>query len=142
MNLFPINNKLSLRLDKINTSQHDDSVSRERHIGIYRQNLIIVKEIKEDIASLEKIVVTAGGPPAPELLSGTKIKANAPSRTMTWMIIFIIIIFVMTIVIFCEAFKFPGFVFVNPSFQVVCKTCVNHIFMFIGHDINEEVVLA
>jgi len=81
------------RLEEISASQADESVSREQHIGIYRQNISTVEQIKEDIARMEKILVTAGGPPAPEMLAKTKIKAEEPTKTMTWIVIFIIIIF-------------------------------------------------
>jgi hypothetical protein len=82
------------RLDEILSSQADESISRERHIGIYRQNQEVMGQVKEDIARLEKILVTAGGPPSPEMLAKTKIKADEPSKTMTWIVIFIIIIFI------------------------------------------------
>jgi len=82
------------RLDEIAASQADETVSRSQHIGIYRQNLLIVDQIKEDIAKLEKILATAGGPLAPEMLSKTRIKAESPTKTITWIIIFTIIIFV------------------------------------------------
>ena len=78
----------------IATSQVDDTVSRSQHIGIYRQNLIVIKEIKEDIARMEKILATAGGPLAPEMLAKTRIKSESPTKTMTWVVIFIIIIFI------------------------------------------------
>jgi len=81
------------RLEEIRTSQLDDTVSRQTHIGLYRENLLIIEDIKEDIAALEKILVTAGGPPAPEMLADTKITAEAPTKTMTWIVIFVIIIF-------------------------------------------------
>jgi hypothetical protein len=82
------------RLDEITAGQMDESVSRQQHIGIYRDNLKIMDQIKEDIARLEKILATAGGPPAPEMLTKAKIKAEEPSKTMTWIMIFIIIIFI------------------------------------------------
>ncbi len=82
------------RLDYIATSQGDDSMSREQHIGLYRENVKTVEAIKEDIAKMEKILVTAGGPPAPEMLAKTNIKANSPTKTMTWIVIFLIVIFV------------------------------------------------
>jgi hypothetical protein len=81
------------RLNEILVSQVDDTVSRERHIGIYRQNLEVLAQVKEDIARMEKLLVTAGGPPSPEMLAKTKIKADEPNKTMTWIIIFVIIIF-------------------------------------------------
>ena len=82
------------RLDYIATSQDDDSMSREQHIGLYRENVKTVDAIKEDIAKMEKILVTAGGPPSPEMLAKTNIKANSPTKTMTWIVIFLIVIFV------------------------------------------------
>ena len=81
-------------LGEIATTQKDDSVSREQHIGIYRQNLLILKQIKEDIGRMEKILVTAGGPASPEMLSKTRIKADEPTKTMTWILVFVIIIFI------------------------------------------------
>ncbi len=81
------------RLEDIRKAQLDDTISRPQHIGIYRNNLITVGEIKEDIARMEKILVTAGGPPAPEMLAKAKIKSEAPTKTMTWIVIFVIITF-------------------------------------------------
>ena len=82
------------RLDEIRTSQIDESISRQRHIGVYRQSRIAIKDIEADLAKMEKLLVTAGGPPAPEMLAETKIKAEAPSKTMTWIAVFVIVIFV------------------------------------------------
>jgi len=82
------------RLDEIAVSQKDDSINREQHIGIYRQSLETLTQIKEDIARMEKILVTAGGPASPEMLSKTKIKAEEPTKTMTWILVFVIIIFI------------------------------------------------
>ncbi|MFA5147366.1 MAG: hypothetical protein WC515_08320 [Candidatus Omnitrophota bacterium] len=81
-------------LDTIARDQVDESVSRSQHIGIYRQNLLTLQGIKEDIAKMEKILVTAGGPPSPDMLAKTRVKADEPTKTMTWMVIFIIITFV------------------------------------------------
>ena len=89
-----IADSIFLRLDYVATSQGDDSMSREQHIGLYRENVKTVEAIKEDIARMEKILVTAGGPPAPEMLANTNIKANSPTKTMTWIVIFLIVIFV------------------------------------------------
>jgi hypothetical protein len=82
------------RLEEIVTGQNDESVSRETHIGIYRQNLQVIERIKEDIAKLEKTLATAGGPLAPEMLKSDKIKSESPTETMTWVVVFIVIIFV------------------------------------------------
>ena len=80
-------------LDDIEKSQGDQTVSQHQHIGIYRQNLLLLDRIKEDIARLEKALATAGGPLAPEMLTKTKIKADEPSKAMTWIVIFSIVIF-------------------------------------------------
>ncbi len=82
------------RLKDIAILQVDDTVSRSQHIGIYRQNLLVLKQIKEDIARMEKILATAGGPLAPEMLAKARIKSESPTKTMTWVVIFIIIIFI------------------------------------------------
>ncbi|MBP7216817.1 MAG: hypothetical protein KBA46_06000, partial [Candidatus Omnitrophica bacterium] len=82
------------RLNAIPASQVDENVSRSQHIGIYRENLDTIAQIKEDIAKLEKILATAGGPLAPEMLTKTKIKAESPTKTMTWIVIFVIVMFV------------------------------------------------
>lgn len=81
------------RLEQIRAVQNNEDLSREQHIGVYRQNLTRLKEIKEDIARIEKILVTAGGPQAPEILTDTKIQSDSPSKTMTWVAIFSIIVF-------------------------------------------------
>ncbi|HDZ76697.1 MAG TPA: hypothetical protein ENH41_01270 [Candidatus Omnitrophica bacterium] len=81
------------RLNEIRTQQSDESLSRQRHIGAYRASLITLEEIEKDVLRMEKILVTAGGPPAPEMLADSKIKADAPSKTMTWIVIFSIIVF-------------------------------------------------
>jgi preprotein translocase subunit YajC len=85
---------INRRLAYIAASQSDEGMSRERHIGIYRENLGTLALIKEDVAKMERILVTAGGPPAPEMLAKTKIKGEEPSQTMTWIMIFVIIVFV------------------------------------------------
>ena len=43
---------------------------------------------------MEKILVTAGGPLAPEMLADQEVTSDAPTETMTWLVIFIIIIFI------------------------------------------------
>ncbi|MCM8792601.1 MAG: hypothetical protein NC826_05640, partial [Candidatus Omnitrophica bacterium] len=83
------------RINEIKTSQKDETISQQQHIGNYRQNLETMDKIKEDIARLEKILVTAGGPLSPEMLAKTKIKSESPTKTMTWIVIFALILFVL-----------------------------------------------
>jgi hypothetical protein len=82
------------RLDYIAKSQTDDSVSREQHIGIYRANTELVKKIKEDLLRLEKLLVTAGGLPEPSMMEKVKVQGEAPTRKVTWIVIFVIMIFI------------------------------------------------
>ncbi|MFH1867392.1 MAG: hypothetical protein ABH843_00350, partial [Candidatus Omnitrophota bacterium] len=89
-----IADSINARITDIRASQADESVSRQRHIGIYRQNLIVLDEIKEDMERLDKILAIAGAPPAPEMMETPDIEAESPTKAMTWIIIFIIIIFI------------------------------------------------
>jgi hypothetical protein len=82
------------RLEEIATTQADETISRSQHVGVYRQNLITLAQVKEDIAKLEKILATAGGPLAPEMLTKTKIKSESPTKAITWLVIFTIITFI------------------------------------------------
>ena len=78
----------------VERTQNDTTVSRRRHIGIYRDNLGIVSQVKENIAMLEKKLMLPKARPIPEILETPEVKTDAPSKTTTWMIIFIIMLFV------------------------------------------------
>lgn len=78
----------------VERTQNDTAVSRRRHIGIYRDNLEIVSQVKENIAMLEKKLMLPKARPIPEVLETPEVKTDAPSKTTTWMIIFIIMLFV------------------------------------------------
>jgi hypothetical protein len=91
----PIAESIYNRINQIKAMQADETVSQQQHIGNYRQNLETIDKIKEDIARLEKILVTAGGPLSPEMLAKTKIKSESPTKTMTWIVIFSLITFVI-----------------------------------------------
>ncbi len=82
------------RLDEVRVGQTDESISRESHIGLYRTNLEVLERIKKDIDRLEKLLIYVGGPPAPEMLEDSTLKSDAPSKTTTWLIIFLIIGFI------------------------------------------------
>lgn len=79
------------RLEEIREGQDDETISRERHIGLYRTNLKVAERIKEDIDRLEQLLTYIGGPPAPEMLEDSVLKADAPTNSTTWFIIFLII---------------------------------------------------
>jgi hypothetical protein len=80
-------------LAEIPKAQTDDTVSREQHIGIYRQNQQNIKTINEKLAELEKMLAPENGKPAPNLLERNKLKINLPTKSTTWLIILIVIIF-------------------------------------------------
>ncbi len=91
------------RLDEIIRTQTDSNVSRQQHIAYYRDNLKLLESIMEDIDRLEKILVTTGGPPNVELMENTDVNLKSPTTKTTWIVIFIILIF---ITILAAAFYF------------------------------------
>lgn len=86
-------NSILSRLDGILTLQADESVSRKARIGDYRRNLESLKSIKEDLARMEKLLSFTGGTPVPEMMDESPLKMDAPSTTTTWLVIFLIMIF-------------------------------------------------
>jgi flagellar basal body-associated protein FliL len=74
-------------------TQYDETLSSKSHIGVYRDNLKVVAQVKEDIEKLEKRLTLSSAMPVPEVLEKAKVKTKAPTMSTTWMIIFIIIIF-------------------------------------------------
>jgi hypothetical protein len=80
-------------LEEMPRTQSDDSISREQHIGIYRQNLQAIEIINDKLASLEKMMQAAKGVATPEVLEKSKLKINLPVKTTTWLIILLVIVF-------------------------------------------------
>ena len=81
------------RLEEIQKLQDDESIARKQRIGAYRRNLVAITAIKEDITRLEKLLSFAGGPPVPQMMEESPLKSDAPSTTTTWLVIFLIVIF-------------------------------------------------
>jgi hypothetical protein len=81
-------------IDEIAKSQSDESVSRSQHIGIYRTNKKALAKLKEEVAEMERLLETVGGPLTPHIFAKTKFRTEAPTKTATWLIIFSVIIFV------------------------------------------------
>ena len=81
------------RLDEIQKGQEDESIGKKQHIGAYRRNLLALGVIKEDLTRMEKLLSFAGGPPVPRMLEESPLKSDAPSTTTTWLVIFLILIF-------------------------------------------------
>ena len=81
------------RLDAIDLIQNDETISRKQRIGAYRRNLQTVEAIKADLSRLETLLSFTGGPPVPEMIKESPLKSDAPSTTTTWLVIFLIVIF-------------------------------------------------
>lgn len=82
------------RLEEVRRTQNDATVSRQQHIAYHRDNLKILESVKIDIEKLEKLVVTAGGPPSLDLIEESDANLKAPSSKTTWIVIFIILTFI------------------------------------------------
>ena len=81
------------RLEEIQTTQADETVSRKQRIGAYRKNLQTLAVIREDLARLEKMLSFTGGPPVPDILEESPLKSDSPSTTTTWLVIFLTMVF-------------------------------------------------
>ena len=80
-------------LEEMPKAQADDTLSREQHIGIYRQNTQNIKLINEKLAELQKLLAPEKGKPTPNILERNKLKINLPTKSTTWLIILVVIIF-------------------------------------------------
>jgi len=85
---------INQRLDNISAVQNDETLSRKSRIGAYRYHLQTLTQVKEDLARMEKLLTFTGGPPVPEMLEESPLKSDAPSTTTTWLVIFLVVIFV------------------------------------------------
>lgn len=88
-----LGNSIITRLDEIQKMQDDETIARKQRIGAYRRNLQTLAAVKEDITRLEKLLSFTGGPPVPQMLEESPLKSDAPSTTTTWLVIFLIVIF-------------------------------------------------
>jgi len=80
-------------IDEMQKNQLDEGVSREQHIGLYRENLQMINKIKEELAAMDRSIQASAGPESPEILEKSKLKVNLPAKTTTWLIIIVIIVF-------------------------------------------------
>ena len=84
---------IDILLDGIWTLQEDESIGRKTRIGNYRRNMQTVEQVKEELARMEKLLAFSGGPPVPEMMEESPLKSDAPSKTTTWLVIFLILSF-------------------------------------------------
>lgn len=79
---------IQLRMKEIETKQSDESVSREEHIGVYRTNLKVMENVKEDVQNLEKMLQHAGAPPSIDFLKDTVFEEKKDlDRITAWKLI-------------------------------------------------------
>lgn len=90
----PMAESIYQRLDDIHNVQNDESLSRKSRIGAYRYHIQTLAQIKDDLARMEKLLSFTGGVPVPEMMQESALKSDAPSTTTTWMVIFLILVFV------------------------------------------------
>jgi hypothetical protein len=81
-------------LNKVYATQNDETASRKERIGRYRSNLLLVEAVEKNINRMEKLITIAQSRPVPEVLEKPKVKTESPTKTTTWMIIFIIMLFI------------------------------------------------
>jgi len=91
---FLLGEAIKKALDTIAVTQSDLAVSRRTHIGIYRNNQKIYNQVKEDVSRLEKQLEIVLSMPKPEVLEELDVKTKTPSESASWMIIFIIMLFI------------------------------------------------
>ena len=80
-------------LTEIVKNQKDEVVSRSQHIGIYRTNSKALARLKDEMEEMEKIIERESGPLTPKMLTKTKFKTDSPTKTATWIAIFVIVFF-------------------------------------------------
>ncbi|MBI4340960.1 MAG: hypothetical protein HY598_01615, partial [Candidatus Omnitrophica bacterium] len=90
----PMAESILQRLEEIASVQDDESLSRKSRIGAFRHHEGMIAEIKQDLVRMEKLLSFTGGVPVPEMMQESALKSDAPSTTTTWMVIFLILIFV------------------------------------------------
>lgn len=80
------------RLNDIEVKQNDNSISREEHIGAFRINQMMMTQVRQDIAVLEKMLLHTGAPPSIELLKDTVFERKTDiDRVTAWKLILCII---------------------------------------------------
>ena len=76
-------------LNIIIISQDDDTLGTKEHIGVYRTNLKLIEQIKEDIEQLER-QVTLANIKTPEIIPEPEAKPE-PTKAVIWIIVFIML---------------------------------------------------
>ncbi len=83
-------------------TQTDESLSRSQHIGAYRTNSTAFASIKQKLLEMEQLLKRQEGPLTPKMLAKTRFNTESPTKTATWIVIFVIIFFLglISIIVF------------------------------------------
>lgn len=89
------------------TTQTNEDLTRSQHIGVYRTNKRELVQLKDRVTEIEKILQPPQGPLTPEMLAKLKFKTESPTKTATWIAIFVIMFFLglISIIIFVTWYR-------------------------------------
>lgn len=97
--------KISEEIDEqlkeiISAQQESRSLPFKQQIATYRDNLDTLKSMRENIDRMRNFLLAEGksgqsGSAERAMLEGSKLKSDVPSKTATWMVIFIIMTFIL-----------------------------------------------
>ena len=94
--------EIAAQIEEIMTSQEEaEGLPFKQQVATYRDNINIINGIQENIERMRNFWVTAGkgegGRSGRAMLEESKLKSDVPSKTATWMVIFIIMTFVLVL---------------------------------------------
>ncbi len=97
-----IADEIATQIEKTITSQKEaEGLSFKQEVATYRDNMNTLSHIQENIERMRNFWVTAGkgesGHSQRAMLEESKLKSDIPSKTATWMVIFIIITFILVL---------------------------------------------
>ncbi len=98
-----VSSEIDEQIKKILTSQGEsEGLSFKQQVASYRDNLIVLNQIQANIERMRNFMMAAGrggenGSSQRAMLEDSKLKSDIPSKTATWMVIFIIITFVLVL---------------------------------------------
>ncbi|MDD5454524.1 MAG: hypothetical protein PHW62_03385 [Candidatus Ratteibacteria bacterium] len=98
-----IANEIDEQIKKIITSEGESKeLSFKQQVANYRDNIAVLNHIQSNIERMRNFMIAAGkggeiGISGKAMLENSKLKSDVPSKTATWMVIFMIIIFILVL---------------------------------------------
>lgn len=97
-----ISDEINQQVEKIIASQKEaEALPFKQQVATYRDNLAILTHIQENIERMRNFWLAAGkgesGSSERAMLEESKLKSDIPSKTATWMVIFIIMTFILVL---------------------------------------------